>query len=64
MKKFIAVTAAFVVIFALLRRFGPALRKEAEAKCQEMMTRHRKDAGAAASEPTAALRDPATSAAA
>ena len=64
MKKFVAITAASLVVFALLRHFGPALRDRAMARCQEMMTRHQGDAAARPSDPSAASKDPATPAAA
>ncbi len=64
MKKFVAITAASVVVFALLRHFGPALRDRAMARCQEMMARHQGDVGAGPSDPSVALKDPATPAAA
>ena len=36
MKKTIGIAVALVVVFAVLRRFGPALRDRAMAKCQDM----------------------------
>jgi hypothetical protein len=39
MKKMIGIAVALVVVFAVLRRFGPALRDRAMAKCQEMFER-------------------------
>ncbi len=39
MKKMIGTAVAVVVVFALLRRFGPALRDRAIAMCQEMFER-------------------------
>jgi len=38
-KKMIGTAVAVVVVFALLRRFGPALRDRAIAMCQEMFER-------------------------
>jgi hypothetical protein len=38
-KKTIGIAAALVAILAVLRRFGPALRDRAMAKCQEMFER-------------------------
>jgi len=35
-KKTIGIAVALVVVLAVLRRFGPALRDRAMAKCQEM----------------------------
>lgn len=39
MKKLIRIAVASVVVLALLRLFGPALRDRAMAKCQEMFDR-------------------------
>ena len=39
MKKTIGIAMAAVVVFAVLRRFGPALRDRAMAKCQQMFER-------------------------
>ena len=39
MKKTIGIAVALVVILAVLRRFGPALRDRAMARCQEMFER-------------------------
>ena len=39
MKKMIGIAVAAVVVFAVLRRFGPALRDRAVARCQEMFER-------------------------
>lgn len=36
MKKVIGIALALVLLLAVLRRFGPALRDRAMAKCQEM----------------------------
>jgi hypothetical protein len=38
-KKMIGIAVALVAILAVLRRFGPALRDRAMAKCQEMFER-------------------------
>jgi hypothetical protein len=38
-KKMIGIAVAFVVVFAVLRRFGPAVRDRAMARCQEMFER-------------------------
>jgi hypothetical protein len=38
-KKTIGIAVAAVAILAVLRRFGPALRDRAMAKCQEMFER-------------------------
>jgi hypothetical protein len=38
-KKMIGIAVAFLVVLAVLRRFGPALRDRAMAKCQEMFER-------------------------
>jgi hypothetical protein len=38
-KKMIGIAVALVVVLAVLRRFGPALRDRAMAKCQEMFER-------------------------
>ena len=35
----IGIAVALVVVFAVLRRFGPALKDRAIAKCQEMFER-------------------------
>jgi hypothetical protein len=35
-KKMIGIAVALVVVFAVLRRFGPALKDRAMARCQEM----------------------------
>ena len=40
MKKMIGIAVALVVVFAVLRRFGPGLKDRAMAKCQEMFERH------------------------
>lgn len=40
MKKTIGIAVALVVVLAVLRRFGPALRDRAIAKCQEMFESH------------------------
>ena len=40
MKKMIGIGVAFVVVVAVLRRFGPGLRDRAMAKCQEMFESH------------------------
>ena len=39
MKRTIGIAVAAVVVFAVLRRFGPALRGRAAAMCQEMFER-------------------------
>jgi hypothetical protein len=39
MKKMMGIAVVLVVVFAVLRRFGPALRDRAMAKCQEMFER-------------------------
>lgn len=39
MKKVVGIAVALVVAVAVLRRFGPALRDRAIAKCQEMFDR-------------------------
>jgi hypothetical protein len=39
----IGIAVALVVILAVLRRFGPALRDRAMAKCQEMFDRMPED---------------------
>ena len=39
MKKLIGIAVAAVVAFAVLRRFGPALRDRAMGMCQEMFER-------------------------
>lgn len=36
MKKTIGIAVALVVVLAVLRRFGPALRHHAMVKCQDM----------------------------
>lgn len=36
MKKLIVIAAGSIVVFAVLRRFGPELRERAMAKCREM----------------------------
>ena len=46
MKKMIVIAVALVAVFAVLRRFGPALRDRAMAKCQEMFESHSKREGA------------------
>jgi hypothetical protein len=38
-KKMIGMAVALVVVVAVVRRFGPALRDRAMAKCQEMFER-------------------------
>jgi len=38
-KKMIGIAVALVAVFAVLRRFGPALKERAMAKCQEMFER-------------------------
>jgi hypothetical protein len=38
-KKMIGIAVALMAILAVLRRFGPALRDRAMAKCQEMFER-------------------------
>lgn len=43
MKKMIGIAVALVVVFAVLRRIGPALRDRAMAKCQEMFDRMPED---------------------
>ncbi len=40
MKKTIGIAVGLVVVLAVLRRFGPALRDRAKAKCQEMLESH------------------------
>ena len=40
MKKTIGIAVALVVVLAVLRRFGPALRDRAMAKCQDMFESH------------------------
>jgi hypothetical protein len=35
-KKTIGIAVALVIVLAVLRRFGPALRDRAMAKCQDM----------------------------
>lgn len=40
MKKTIGIAVALVVVLAVLRRFGPALRDRAIAKCQNMFESH------------------------
>ncbi|HSD49657.1 MAG TPA: hypothetical protein VLE71_07495 [Actinomycetota bacterium] len=40
MKKMIGIAVALVVVLAVLRRFGPALRDRAMARCQEMFETH------------------------
>jgi hypothetical protein len=39
-KKMIGIAVALVAVLAVLRRFGPALRNRAMAKCQEMFESH------------------------
>jgi hypothetical protein len=39
MKRLVFIVTAAVVIFAVLRRFGPTLRERAMTKCQEEMAR-------------------------
>ena len=39
-KRMIGIAVALVVVFAVLRRFGPALKERATAKCQEMFENH------------------------
>ena len=39
-KKMIGIAVALVAVFAVLRRFGPALKERAMAKCQEMFESH------------------------
>jgi hypothetical protein len=39
MKKMIGIAVTLVAVFAVLRRFGPALRDRAMARCQEMFDR-------------------------
>jgi len=39
-KKTIGIAVALVVALPILRRFGPALRDRAMAKCQEMFESH------------------------
>jgi hypothetical protein len=39
MKRMIGIAVALVVVLAVIRRFGPALRNRARAKCQEMFDR-------------------------
>jgi hypothetical protein len=39
-KKTIGIAVALVVVLAVLRRFGPALRDRAMAKCQDMFESH------------------------
>ena len=39
MKKMIGIAVAALVVFAVLRRFGPALRDRAMGMCQEMFER-------------------------
>jgi hypothetical protein len=36
-KKMIGIAVALVVILAVIRRFGPALKDRAMTKCEEMM---------------------------
>jgi hypothetical protein len=38
-KKMIGIAVGLVVVLVVLRRFGPALRGRAMAKCQEMFNR-------------------------
>ena len=40
MKKTIGIAVASVIVLAVLRRFGPALRDRAMARCQEMFESH------------------------
>lgn len=42
-KKLIVIAAASLGVLAILRRFGPALRERAMAKCQEMLDRMSND---------------------
>ncbi len=58
MKRLVGIVVALAVVFALLRRFGPALSDRAMTKCQEMMAtcqemmaRRQGDAEAEPSEP-------------
>jgi hypothetical protein len=60
MKKLIVIVAGLIVIFVVLRRLGPEVRERAVAKCQEMMTSHRKDEGARLPDPDAAAEDART----
>ena len=39
MKRMTGIAVALVVVLAVIRRFGPALRDRAMAKCQEMFDR-------------------------
>ena len=39
MKKIIGIAVALTVVLAAIRRFGPALRDRAMAKCQKMFER-------------------------
>jgi hypothetical protein len=57
MKKLIVGGAVLVLILVALRRFGPALGERAMAKCQEMMTGHRKDEGAGLPDQDPAAKD-------
>jgi hypothetical protein len=56
-KKLIVIAVGSIAVFAVLRRFGPAMRERAVAKCQEMMTSHRRDAGAGLPDPDAGAKD-------
>jgi hypothetical protein len=38
-KKMVGIAVALVVVVAVVRRFGPALRDRAMGKCQEMFER-------------------------
>lgn len=60
MKKLIAGAALLVLILFALRRFGPAIGTKAMAKCQELMTSHRADAGAEPTDQDATAKDVAT----
>ena len=43
MKRVIGIAVALVLLLAVVRRFGPALRDRAMAKCQEMFDRMPED---------------------
>lgn len=58
MKKTIVVAAMAAGILLTLRRFGPALRVWAEAKCEEMMASRRADAATRTSEGDVASATP------
>jgi hypothetical protein len=45
-KKTIGIAVALVVVLSILRRFGPALRDRAMAKCQERFESHSTREGA------------------